>query len=42
MNIDLYSIQLATSAVVIVAGVMFILDTFLRRPDLAGRVWSAS
>lgn len=42
MNIDLYSIQLATSAVVIVAGAMFILDTFLRRPDLAGRVWSAS
>lgn len=42
MNIDLYSIQLATSAVVIVAGVMFILDTFLRRPDTAGRVWSAS
>ncbi|WP_308796917.1 GGDEF domain-containing protein [Agromyces silvae] len=42
MNIDLYSIQLATSAVIIVAGVMFILDTFLRRPDTAGRVWSAS
>jgi GGDEF domain-containing protein len=42
MNIDLYSIQLATSAVIIVAGVMFILDTFLRRPDLAGRIWAAS
>jgi GGDEF domain-containing protein len=42
MNIDLYSIQLATSAVVIVAGVMFILDTLLRRPDTAGRVWSTS
>jgi GGDEF domain-containing protein len=42
MNIDLYSIQLATSAVVIVTGVMFILDTFLRRPDAAGRIWSAS
>jgi GGDEF domain-containing protein len=42
MTIDLYSIQLATSAVVIVAGVMFILDTFLRRPDTAGRIWSAS
>jgi len=42
MNIDLYTVQLATSAVIIVAGVMFTLDTFLRRPDGAGRVWAAS
>ena len=42
MIIDLYTIQLATSTVTIVAGVMFILDTFLRKTDAAGRVWAVS
>lgn len=42
MTIDLYTIQLATTTVTIVAGVMFILDTFLRRTDAAGRVWAVS
>ncbi|MCK8608266.1 diguanylate cyclase domain-containing protein [Agromyces sp. C10] len=42
MSIDLYTIQLAVSAVTIVAGVMFILDTFLRRTDGAGRLWAVA
>lgn len=42
MNIDLYTVQLATSTVTIVAGVLFILDTFLRRTDAAARVWAVS
>lgn len=40
--IDLYTIQLATTTVTMVAGVMFILDTFLRKTDAAGRVWAVS
>ncbi|MGH3703592.1 MAG: GGDEF domain-containing protein [Agromyces sp.] len=42
MTIDLYTIQLAMTTVVIVAGVMFVLDTFLRKTDEAGRVWAVS
>ncbi|WP_127792749.1 diguanylate cyclase domain-containing protein [Agromyces sp. LHK192] len=42
MTIDLFTMQLATTTVTIVAGVMFILDTFLRRTDAAGRVWAVA
>lgn len=42
MTIDLYTIQLAMTAVAIVAGVMFVLDTFLRKTDEAGRIWAVS
>lgn len=42
MNIDLYTIQLAMSTVIIVSGVMFILDAFLRKTDAAGRIWAVS
>jgi diguanylate cyclase (GGDEF)-like protein len=42
MTIDLYTIQLAMTTVTMVAGVMFILDTFLRKTDAAGRVWAVS
>jgi len=42
MTIDLYTVQLATSTVTIIAGLMFILDTVLRRPDTAGRLWAVS
>lgn len=42
MTIDLYTIQLAMTTVTIVAGVMFILDTFLRKTDDAGRLWAIS
>ncbi|MFK4731233.1 diguanylate cyclase [Agromyces mediolanus] len=42
MTIDLYTVQLATSTVTIIAGLMFILDTVLRRPDAAGRLWAVS
>ena len=40
--IDLYTIQLATTTVTMIAGVMFVLDTFLRKTDAAGRVWAVS
>lgn len=40
MSIDLYTIQLAMTTVTIVAGVMFILDAFLRRTDRPGRIWA--
>lgn len=40
--IDLYTIQLATTTVTMVAGVMLILDTFLRKTDAAGRVWAVA
>ncbi|MFF2371061.1 GGDEF domain-containing protein [Agromyces sp. NPDC058110] len=40
MIIDPYTMQLAVFTVTIVAGVMFILDTVLRRSDAAGRLWA--
>lgn len=42
MKIDVYTIQLAMTTVAIIAGVMFILDTFLRKTDSAGRIWAVS
>lgn len=40
MNLDPLTIQLMTALVVIVSGVLFILDTLLRRDEGAGRVWA--
>ncbi|ANJ26248.1 GGDEF domain-containing protein [Agromyces aureus] len=42
MTIDPFTIQLAVIIVTIVAGVMFILDTVLRRSDAAGRLWAVA
>lgn len=40
MSLDLFSVLVFTALVVNVSGILFILETFLRRDDGAGRVWS--
>lgn len=40
MTIDLFTSTLMTALVSIVAGIVFIIDTLLRRDDGAGRIWS--
>lgn len=40
MNFDPITMQFMTALVVIVSGVLFILDTLLRRDEGAGRVWA--
>lgn len=40
MNLDLASVLVITALVVNVSGVLFILETLLRRDEGAGRVWS--
>lgn len=42
MNIDPATISIASALVVFVTGATFILNTFLRKDDPAGRVWSVS
>lgn len=39
MNLDLISVQVMTALVVNVSGVVFIVETLLRRDEGAGRVW---
>jgi hypothetical protein len=40
MNLDILSIAIMTALVVNVSGVVFIVDTLIRRDDGAGRVWT--
>lgn len=40
MNLDLASVMVVTALVVNVSGVLFILETLLRRDEGAGRIWS--
>jgi hypothetical protein len=40
MNLDILSIAIMTALVVSVSGVVFIVDTLIRRDDGAGRVWT--
>jgi hypothetical protein len=42
MSLDLFSVLVITALVVNVSGVLFILETLLRRDDGAGRVWSVA
>lgn len=40
MELDLYSVLLVTAVVVNVSGVLFIVETLLRRDEGAGRIWA--
>lgn len=40
LNLDLYSVLVVTAVVVNVSGVLFIVETLLRRDEGAGRVWA--
>ncbi|MCP2637078.1 hypothetical protein K0817_010970 [Microbacterium sp. HD4P20] len=40
MSLDLASVTVMTALVVNVSGILFILETFLRRDEGAGRIWS--
>ncbi|MWB98747.1 diguanylate cyclase domain-containing protein [Agromyces seonyuensis] len=40
MNVDVGTVQLAATVVTAVCGGLFLIDAFLRRPDLAGRYWA--
>ncbi|WP_374977868.1 hypothetical protein ACEYYH_09115 [Microbacterium trichothecenolyticum] len=42
MNLDLPSVLIMTALVVNVSGVLFILETLLRRDEGAGRIWSVA
>ena len=40
MTLDLLSVLIISSVVVNVSGIVFIVETLLRRDDGAGRVWA--
>ena len=40
MNLDLYSVLVMTALVVNVSGILFIVETLLRRDEGAGRIWA--
>lgn len=40
MNLDPFSVSAMTALVVNVCGVVFIVDTLIRRDDVAGRIWA--
>lgn len=40
LDLDLYSVLVATAVVVNVSGVLFIIETLLRRDEGAGRIWA--
>lgn len=40
LNLDLYSVLVMTAVVVNVSGVLFIVETLLRRDEGAGRIWA--
>lgn len=42
MTIDQFTISAATAIVVIVAGVMYLLETLLRKDGLSGRLWAVA
>ncbi|MBM3717245.1 MAG: hypothetical protein FJW64_16250, partial [Actinobacteria bacterium] len=42
MTLDLFSLQLMTSTVILIAACLYLLETLLRRDGAAGRLWSAT
>ena len=40
LELDLFSVLVATAVVVNVSGVLFIVETMLRRDEGAGRIWA--
>lgn len=42
MTLDLFTITLVTALVVVVSGVLYLLETILRRDGAAGRLWSVA
>lgn len=42
MTLDLFSLQLATSTVILVAACLYLLETLVRRDGAAGRLWCAT
>lgn len=42
MGLDTFSVSVVTAVVVLVAGTLFLLETFLRKAEMVGRIWALS